>query len=407
VRTAAWAMGLATFLALGSKEAAAALPALLLVQEAAFRPGAWRQLVSRLAVFAPTALAIVSYAVLRTLALGAVPGGPPAPFSDNPIAALTGASRVATALALVPRYAALLLWPRHLSVDHSGHVIADEPSLLRVLPLLGMVLLAGFGALTILALLRRASPASGTAAALTLLPYLVVGNLLHLIGVAFAERLAYLPSAGALALAAVAAEALLRWRPRLGRPVALVSGTVLLVALFLGRDAAGHWRSHEAVFEQAVRATPRSPRAHFTLAMIRLEQGRLEEAQAGFTRTIALWPTFAQAWYQKGVVHARRQDYGAAVAAFAEASRLAPQDPNAAADLGVALHRLGRHAEAERQLRRVLGRFGALPNVAGELGELLASQGRLEEARVLLAQAVAGGRRDLAPALAAAGGPPP
>jgi Flp pilus assembly protein TadD len=327
--------------------------------------------------------------------------------SDNPIAGLSGQERIATALSLVPRYAGLLFWPRHLSVDHSGHVIATQPTLVGILPLLGVAILLGLCFLPAAALAGRVGPATGMAAALALLPYLVVGNLLRLVGVAYAERLFYLPSAGALALLAVGGQALLVRRPR--ARAALATGTVVLIllALLAGRGAAGSWRSHEAVFEQAVRATPHSPRAQFTLAMIRLEQGRLDDALSGFDRTIALWPTFASAWYGRGAVHARRGAFAEAAAAFAEAARLAPGDPAAAADLGIALHRAGRTEDAERQLRRTLRRFGPSPNVEGELGLLLASQGRLEEARGLLAQAVAHGRRDLAPALRAAGGPPP
>ena len=406
-RLSAWGAGLSTFLALGSKEGAVALPALLVLQEVLFRRRQLRPLVPRLAALAPSLLAVVCYAVLRLLALGDAPGGPPAPVSDNPIAARSGASRMATALSLVPRYTALLLWPRHLSVDHSGHVIGTESSLLGLLPLLGMILLGALALLLLASLLGRAGAAAGMAAALTLLPYLVVGNLLRLVGVAYAERLAYLPSAGVLALAAVGGQALLGRRPAARPAQAATAGILFLLALVAGRVEAGHWRSHEAVFEHAVRSTPDSPRAQFTLAMIRLEQDRLDDAMAGFERTIALWPTFASAWYERGVVHARRGAFPEAVSDFAEAARLAPGDPTAAADLGIALHRAGRNDDAERQLRRTLRRFGPTPNVTGELGELLLSQGRLPEARDLLAQAVAQGRRDLASALAAAGGPPP
>src|SRR6185503_17794895 len=113
---------------------------------------------------------------------------------DNPIAGLSGQARIATALSLVPRYTGLLLWPRHQSVDHSGHVIATQPVLLAIAPLLGVVVLGALSLLVVAALLSRAGPATGMAAALTLLPYLVVGNLLRLVGVAYAERLFYLPS---------------------------------------------------------------------------------------------------------------------------------------------------------------------------------------------------------------------
>ncbi len=406
-RLASWGAAACGFLALGSKEGAAALPALLVLQEILFRRRHLRPLIPRLAALAPSVLAMVCYAVLRLTALGDTPGGPPAPVSDNPIAGLSGQARIATALSLVPRYTGLLLWPRHQSVDHSGHVIATQPVLLAIAPLLGVVVLGALSLLAVAALLGRAGPATGMAAALTLLPYLVVGNLLRLVGVAYAERLFYLPSAGALALVAVGVDALGIRRAAV-RPVLTAAGAALvLLGLLAGRNASAHWRSHEAVFEQAVRATPDSPRAQFTLAMIRLEQGRLDEALTGFDRTIALWPTFASAWYGRGVVHARRGAFLDAVAAFTEAARLAPGDPTAAADLGIALHRAGRTEEAERQLRRTLRRFGPTAGVVGELGLLLAAQGRLGEARGLLAQAVALGRRDLAPALQAAGGPPP
>ncbi|MHC4990543.1 MAG: hypothetical protein ACYTGC_06140, partial [Planctomycetota bacterium] len=207
-RVAAWAAALSLFLALGSKEIALATPLLMLALEWLFRPrGADRRSfwIERAGALAPSVLACLIYVSLRVGALETLVSLQRAHPHDNPLIALGGVERVATALGLLARYTGLLLYPLGLSADYSGPVIEIERSLFRALPLLGLALLTLASAVAVRGLVRAGRSEepgqalgrlSAMAALVFVLPYLVVGNLLLTIGTIFAERLIYLPSAG-------------------------------------------------------------------------------------------------------------------------------------------------------------------------------------------------------------------
>ena len=128
---------------------------------------------------------------------------------------------------------------------------------------------------------------------------------------------------------------------------ALVAGTVAT------RTAAGDWQTDETLWAAAVRSTPTSPRAHFTLGKIRLDQGRGDEAWRHFARTVELWPTFSAAWYEKAKLEAARGDLASAEASLRQAVRGNPRHAEAWEGLASVLDALGRKEEAERARRRI------------------------------------------------------
>ncbi len=407
-RIAAWSSGLLVFLALGSKEVAVAAPLLLVVLEWVYRrPAGRRDWIERAAALAPTGLAVAGHLALRAVAVGGLLRTQDPPLSDNPLVALEGLASLATRLGLAGRYLRQLLVPWPLSADYSGPVIAPETGLLAPWPLIGagwLLLLAG---LALVPLARRGTgpgAAAGFAAWLFLAPYLVVGNLVVLVGVIYAERLIYFPSAGFCLLLGTAVPAI---RTRLARPVAvpLLLGAlvaVLLAAAWQTRRETRHWRNEEALFTAALVAAPGNPRAHFTLGKIRLEQGRNDEALAHFRRTTELWPDFSAAWFEQGQLLANGGDLAAAADAFRRAAEINPRHAGAQLSLGMALRRLGRRSEAETQLRRTLRRFSDLPLARAELGHVLAESGRYAEAAAAFREAIAAGREDVRDDLARA-----
>ncbi|HXV77478.1 MAG TPA: hypothetical protein VD788_14280, partial [Candidatus Polarisedimenticolaceae bacterium] len=291
-RLAAWGMAAAVWLALGSKEIGAAVVPLLAVAEAIYRfprgdaRDAWRD---RLAVFGPTVAAVLLYLHLRTLAIGEFPGWQPLAIEDNLLVGLSGLQRVATTLAMAGRYALLSVAPVGLSPDYSGGVIQAETSLLAPLPLLGVALSAAGIALVALGIPRGGGAPGPTrrlcrfAAALVVVPYLFVGNVLTLNAAGFAERMVYFSSTGFCLLVAIAAGAaiarLAAGRVRVTRAawvaVVVVCASLELVQL---RRHLPMWEDNRALFDYTARVAPRSLRAALQVAGRHEAEGRPDEA---------------------------------------------------------------------------------------------------------------------------------
>lgn len=393
-RLASWGTGLGVFLAAGSKEIAIAAPALLVAYDLLYRPperGRFRAwLVDRLACWAPSIAAVVVFMMLRTAAIEAFPGGARVPHFANPLAAMEGADRLRTALGLPARYLALLVWPAAPAADYSGAMVFAERSWLAWRPLLG----AGILVALLATAARRSSPWA-LASALILVPYGVVGNLVFLIGTIMAERLVYLPSAGAAALAGVA---LARVAGRSAAARGAIGGALLVaVATLAGLSwrESGIWQSDATIWEAELRRHPESVTAQFIEGQRLHRLGRLAEAEARFDTVLALWPESSAAMYEKGVLAARRRDLAAAESWFRRSVRINPWNADARADLGIAIRRRGRGPEAERHLRWALADFPGMEKPNSELAELLFESGRYVEALRYYRVAIALGRADL------------
>ena len=422
-RAAAWGAAALLFLALGAKETALAAAPLLLIFDLAFRPAprGWdrRFWIDRSAALAPAALACVGYAILRVRALETLlPVQSPDPF-DNPLVEVGAAARLPTALALLARYAKLLFWPFELSADYTGPTFPLREHLFAPAPLAGALLLAGLVALVARPLVTRggtrlAARLAAFGAALFLLPYLVIGNLLVIVGTIFAERLAYLPSAGyavlfGLTLGSVARGALqakATGAAGLGSRVVGLRFAALAVAALCTAFATltwvrcVEWRDDESVFRAAVAVRPASPRANLIVGKALSDRGESEAALEWFERALAAAPTYVAAWNERGVALGRLARYDEAIVALRSAVREGPQHAGAWFNLGVALRRAGRVDEAERALRHALLRDPLHATAWAEMGHMQLEAGRPAVAAEAYRRAVALGRRDLEPRLA-------
>ena len=401
-RLASWAAGACVFLAAGSKEIGIAAPLLLVAYDLLHRRpergrlGAW--LVDRSAALAPSALGVFVFLLLRTAAIEAFPGFTRISHYANPIAAVEGAPRLWSALGVAARYAAALVWPVAPAAEHSGAMVPVEPTWLAPRPLVGALLLGALLLAVALGLRARASDAArrrAFAATLALGPYLVIGNLVFLIGTVMAERLLYLPSAG---LAALAGLGVARLAARGGRARRVTLAALLVALALLGWRSwqeSRIWRAEDTLWQAELRRHPDSATARLIEAGRLHRLGRLEEAEQQLDAVLALWPDTAAALYEKGVIAAQRGDLASAEAWLRPSVRLDPWNAGARADLGIVIHRQGRPAEAERHLRWALADFPGLEKASSELAELLFEAGRFAEAVPHYRAALAQGRRDL------------
>ncbi|MCP3982280.1 MAG: tetratricopeptide repeat protein [bacterium] len=412
-RLAAGLGGVAAFLAFCSKEIAVALPLLLVAQEALFRPRGRARgvafLLGRVGLFAPLAIAAALYMALRTVAIGELAGLQRVAAEDNVLVTLDGVPRVATTLAMLARYAMLLVRPVGLSGDYSGSAFAVQPALFALLPLVGLALLTGLSFLVLRPLLgaREGGKRPAMAACLFLVPYLVVGNLIVLNGAGFAERLVYVPAAGFCMLVGLAWTALYeRVASAGGRTAALA--LVLLCALGLGgaalhaRQVSRMWRDSESFFTRTLETTPGSLRPYIFFIGRHTERGELDAALRLYDRALEHTPGHADFWMERGMLLGRRGRLAEAEESLRRAVEVNDELGAAHMYLGIVLQRRGELQEAERELRDSLALDPTLVEAAVQLGHMLYAGGRFEEAAHFYRGAVELGRDDVSPLLRAA-----
>lgn len=407
-RMASWGAAICLFAALGSKEVALATPLMLAAVALLFsghresRGASWW--IDRAAALAPSLLASMLFVALRIRALEFLFYLQETHPADNPLVLMSGVERAATALGLLARYSKLLLFPVGLSADYSGAVIEAEGAMLALRPVIGTLVLLGCLALLLRPLSRRGRNGRALlwsfSAFLFLAPYLIVGNLLFEVGTIFAERLAYLPSAGFCLMMGLL---LSRFARRTTRGSA--GGSFRLALLALAALVGGFtvstwarcldWHNDESLFTSAMRVQPDSPRAHYIVGKLHGDRGADENALRLLERTIELYPAHAAAWSEMGVIRGRRGEYERAAEIFREVLRIAPENATAHLNLGIALHSQGRLEEAERSLLKAVMWDAFEAKSWAELGNVRLELGKPSQAAEAYRRAVALGRRDV------------
>jgi protein O-mannosyl-transferase len=340
-----------TLAALLAKESALVIPPFLVAAELLLGDRPWRARLGRAAALAGALAAAVGlYLALRAASVpfGAILRAE----NNNPLLGQPLPTRVLSGLALLTRAARLILVPLQLAPDYSFAEILPErmpPSADVLLGALLAILLAA-GAVAA----RRRSPAAALGLTLVLLGWAAQSHILLPLPAIFAERLLYLPAAGA-AIAVVAGAAALHRRGRAGLAVALL---VLLAAGNLARGVVrdGDWRSPATLFGQAVRDTPRCARAWLNLAAARIEARRLEDGLADLGRAAAIAPEWCSPHTMAGATLDQLGDPARAEAELRLAVRLDPVCPSGAYNLALFLARHARHAEAAAVLDDYLAR---------------------------------------------------
>jgi tetratricopeptide (TPR) repeat protein len=266
-------------------------------------------------------------------------------------------ARLANAVDAYAIYLANSLWPRDLAISYP-HPRGSLP-VWRV---------AGAGAL-LLALSAAAFALRRTR------PWLLVGwlwflgTLVPVIGVvqvgsqSRADRYMYLPLVGVSIAVAFGVADLVRRRPRLRGAVA-VAGVLALAGLAAAaRVQVAHWRDAVSVHAHAVAVTGDNTLEWFRLARVLRTAGREAEAIAAFEKLIAIAPGLREAHGELGNLYAGTGRLDEAVAAYRRELALDPQSFLARANLGLALARQERDAEARPHLERAIQMYqeGAVP----------------------------------------------
>lgn len=375
--------------ALFSKENAVVLPGVVALGEL-LRRDTWEPLAVRLRrkglPFAGLLVPLAAFAAVRVLIVGSGLVGPREAFFDldNPLAPLPGPLRAVNALVLLLRYACQTFVPLGLSADHSAHALDLVGSLHDPRALAG---LAGILAVAAIGLgaVRRA-PLAALGAAFFLGAFLPTSNLLFPIGTIYADRLAYLPSAGLLAMAAGLVHA--------ARPLSRGFRTALLaVALvtYSGATVARNevFRDDDRLFADMLEKVPRSARARYNAAWLAWGRGEVVVARSNVEKAVALFPRYYDAWSLLGLVRAKDGRFDEARAAVREALRLRPDYEMGFLALARVEEEAGRVAEAEAACADGLRQRPRSRSLLSRRAGLLHAEGRFDEARAAWAAALA------------------
>jgi protein O-mannosyl-transferase len=318
-------------LAVFSKESAAALPAVAYF--AVPRP-------RRKYIPDAIAAALVIAVILVARSIVGTDGGV-IPAADNPASLQSPPWRVMTALWVQCLYLWNTLFPFTLSVEYSYNQI---PLVTRLSDFRAMLGLA-FVSASVIAVWRRSAYAPALLAWWIL--FLPAANLLFPIGTIMAERLAYLPSAGAALLVAI----WLGRRKSLRSRRSLVVVCLALFVLYGGRTFTRNliWTDTDRFYSALVADAPESARAHFGRGVYLASQGRDAEAVESYAEATRILPSFADARYNRANALVRIGRTDEAIEEYRRVERLAPGQTPAGRNLMILLS----GEELETRSRRV------------------------------------------------------
>lgn len=306
-----------------------------------------------LPVFLGSAAVLAGVFSLRRWVLGGFLKSPGAGVFEveNALAHVGAWPRAANACLILFRYLGRIVFPLHLSADESAWSIEVVPPRSAVV-IAALVLLA---AITVAAL-RRLPERSPVALGflffcLALLP---ASNLVFAIGTIFAERLAYLPSAGlclaAGALLAGGAGSLAALAP--SRRRILAAAALLLSVRAVVRNAA--WWNDEGLFLNLVRTAPDSAKAHYDIAYVWAGARQYERAREQYERATDIYEDYWDAWAGKGRMEKELGLYDEAEESYKKAIASNTDYENGYFGLGLVQEARGDLAGAEETYRKGL-----------------------------------------------------
>ena len=382
-RALALALSLLCYLAANlTKESAAVAPALLVLGLAwTGEGGLGARLATALrrgwAVYVGSAAVLLAVFALRARVLGGpLKAGHTGIFElENALAPLPPLLRAANACALFFRMLGRLVLPLRLSADESAWSIrplAPNDALAWATP----ALLAALAAAALWRMRERSIPALGFLfLGLASLP---TSNLLFPTGTIFAERLAYLPSAGLCLMAAAwiaGGAGSFAALPR-ARLALLAAASVALGARTIVRNPV--WESDETLFTNMVRVSPASAKAHYDFAYMSAEAKRPRRALEHYVRATEIYPDYWDAWAGRGRMERELGDPVASERAYDEALRLHPGYENGYFGLGLSREARADANGAEEAYRAGLRRNPRSLPLAYRLALLLSAQDRPE-----------------------------
>ena len=290
-RRSAWRVFIFSSLAFFSKESSLCLLLLLPLSHYFFSHPLKIRLLARAIV--PVIGAALLYLVSRILVLGSLTAlDYQIPEIDNVLVSLSTRERIEAGFILLGRYMFISLTGLELSPDYSlNKIVPGELSFISfefVIALIAL-LLAVYG-------LRRKTNVSFFALWF-FLSFSITSNILLPIGTIFADRLAYLPSVGAIGLLVEAVKQK-DWRARWWI-IAAVFIALSLRSTYLGAQ----WRDKRSFSLYAYKVAPESAKAKVWYAVEKIKEEKVEKAIAELNQASMIYPSSPHIYYWRAAAY--------------------------------------------------------------------------------------------------------
>lgn len=305
------------------------------------------------------------------------------PFTDNPIAWAGFATGRLTALEVIARDFAVMLWPATLSADYSwAQIPLFNGSAAEWVAVVCAIAVVPFAIL-----LFRWNRAAFFFFALGLLWLAPAANLAFPTGTIMAERLLYLP---ALGVAACFVLGIYRM-PKLAPAVLCVIIAALAVRTWLrNRD----WKDDLTIAEASVNASPNSFKTHDLLANVLFAQSKIDRAIAESERTLAILAPLpidrkpADPYRLAANCYMLRGEYARAIPALETYAEIRKTEPDAWLMLSTAYLNMNQTDKAGRAVGRARDLAPLNPRVYAQTAEVDGAAGKLDDAAIALIEGV-------------------
>ncbi|NWX41844.1 TMTC1 protein, partial [Steatornis caripensis] len=208
-------------------------------------------------------------------------------------------------------------------------------------------------------------------------PFIPASNLFFRVGFVVAERVLYMPSMGYCILFVHGLKKLSTWLNKWR--ITVLTLFALLLLLFSWKTVKQNeiWLSRESLFSSGVKTLPHNAKVHYNYANFLKDQGRNVEAIYHYKTALKLYPRHASALNNLGTL---TKDVVEAKDYYRRALQLNPQHNRALFNLGNLLKSQGKKEEAVILLRDSIKYGPEFADAYSSLASLLAEQERLKEA---------------------------
>ncbi|NWZ31489.1 TMTC1 protein, partial [Asarcornis scutulata] len=208
-------------------------------------------------------------------------------------------------------------------------------------------------------------------------PFIPASNLFFRVGFVVAERVLYMPSMGYCILFVHGLKKLSTWLNKWR--ITVLTLFALLLLLFSWKTVKQNeiWLSRESLFSSGVKTLPHNAKVHYNYANFLKDQGRNVEAIYHYKTALKLYPRHASALNNLGTL---TKDVLEAKDYYRRALQLNPQHNRALFNLGNLLKTQGKKEEAVMLLKDSIRYGPEFADAYSSLASLLAEQERLKEA---------------------------
>ncbi|XP_059701863.1 protein O-mannosyl-transferase TMTC1 [Haemorhous mexicanus] len=208
-------------------------------------------------------------------------------------------------------------------------------------------------------------------------PFIPASNLFFRVGFVVAERVLYMPSMGYCILFVHGLKKLSTWLNKWRNTVPTLFALLLLLFSWKTVKQNEIWLSRESLFSSGVKTLPHNAKVHYNYANFLKDQGRSVEAIYHYKTALKLYPRHASALNNLGTL---TKDVVEAKDYYRRALQLNPQHNRALFNLGNLLKSQGKKEEAVILLRDSIKYGPEFADAYSSLASLLAEQERLKEA---------------------------